>query len=102
MLLYNLYGWLYVVHSYANFNLAGRYCSHEETAESESVALDCNSTLRDYLDTLNVSCVGAESDAAILTWTPDENTPDIVYYQVRKMLMYYMSEYKVYNAQSNG
>ena len=75
---------LAIVHSYANFNLAGRYCSHEETAGSESVAMDCDSTLQDYLDTLSVSCVGAESDTAILTWTPDENTPDVVYYQVRK------------------
>ena len=66
------------------FNSAGRYCSHEETAGSESVALDCDSTLQDYLDTLSVSCEGDESDAAILTWTPDENTPDVVYYQVRK------------------
>ena len=63
-------------------NSAGRYCAHEETAGSASVALDCDSTLQDYLDTLSVSCVGDESDAAILTWTPDENTPDVVYYQV--------------------
>ena len=61
---------------------AGRYCSHEETAQSASVALECNSTLQEYLDTLNVMCEGDESEAAILTWTPDENTPDVVYYQV--------------------
>ena len=30
-----------------------------------------------------MTCEGDESEAAILTWTPDENTPDVVYYQVR-------------------
>ena len=56
-----------------------------ETAQSASVAVDCDSTLQQYLDTLNVSCQGDESEAAILTWTPDENTPDVVYYQVRNL-----------------
>ena len=64
--------------------IAGRYCTHEETAGSASVAEDCDSTLQNYLDTLSVSCEGDESEAAVLTWTPDENTPDVVYYQVRK------------------
>ena len=45
--------------------------------------MDCSSNLQDYLDTLSVSCQGNESEAAILTWTPDEDTPDVVYYQVR-------------------
>ena len=45
--------------------------------------MNCDSNLQDYLDTLSVSCQGDESEAAILTWTPDENTPDVVYYQVR-------------------
>ena len=62
--------------------IAGRHCSHEETASSGAIALDCNRNLQDYLDTLTVSCQGDASEAAILTWTPDENTPDVVYYQV--------------------
>ena len=61
---------------------AGRYCSHEETASSGAVAEDCDKNLQDYLDTLTVTCEGEDSEAAILTWTPDENTPDVVYYQV--------------------
>ena len=69
-------------------NSAGRHCEHEETDRSESVALNCGSTLQDYLDTLSVTCVGDESDAAILTWTPDENTPDVVYYQVRDLFKF--------------
>ena len=53
-----------------------------ETSSSASVATNCSSSLEDYLNTLTVSCEGDESEAAILTWTPDDNTPDLVYYQV--------------------
>lgn len=63
---------------------AGRHCEHIETDRSAAVAENCNSNLQEYLDTLTVSCQGTESEAAILTWTPDENTPDVVYYQVAK------------------
>ena len=65
--------------------IAGRHCAHKETAGSASVAENCDSTLQDYLDTLSLSCQGDESEVAILTWTPDENIPDVVYYQVRKL-----------------
>jgi len=58
-----------------------------ETAQSASVADDCDSTLQQYLDTLNVSCQGDESEAAILTWTPDANAPNVVYYQVSNLCM---------------
>ena len=61
---------------------AGRLCEHIETDQSASVAADCNSELQEYLDTLDVMCLSDGSEAAILTWTPDENTPDVVYYQV--------------------
>jgi len=53
-----------------------------ETDRSGDVATDCNSSLEDYLDTLDVTCEGEESEAAILEWTPDDDTPDVVYYQV--------------------
>jgi len=62
--------------------LAGRHCQHMETSSSGQVATSCSSSLEDYLNTLTVSCEGDESEAAILTWTPDDNTPDLVYYQV--------------------
>ena len=68
--------------------LAGRYCAHEETAQSGAVAMNCDSNLQDYLDTLSVSCQGDKSEAAILTWTPDQNTPDVVYYQVSHILIF--------------
>ena len=54
-----------------------------ETSSSGDVAATCSSSLEDYLNTLDVSCEGDEGDVGILTWTPDENTPDVVYYQVR-------------------
>ncbi|XP_065916173.1 protein Skeletor, isoforms B/C-like [Dysidea avara] len=60
---------------------AGRHCQHVETSSSGNVATSCSSSLEDYLNTLTVSCEGDESEAAILTWTPDDNTPDLVYYQ---------------------
>ena len=63
--------------------LAGRHCQHLETSSSGDVATNCSSRLDDYLNTLTVSCQGDESEAAILTWTPDDNTPDLVYYQVK-------------------
>ena len=62
---------------------AGRLCEHVETDSSAAVAEDCDSELQQYLDTLDVTCQGDESDAAILQWTPDDNTPNLVYYQVR-------------------
>jgi len=63
--------------------LAGRHCQHVETSSSGDAATDCDSTLEDYLNTLTVSCEGDESEAVTLTWTPDDNTPDLVYYQVK-------------------
>ena len=72
-------------HTY--YILAGRHCQHVETSSSASVATSCSSSLEDYLNTLNVSCEGDEGEAAILTWTPDDNTPDLVYYQVINTLL---------------
>ena len=73
--------------------LAGRYCAHEETAQSGAVAMNCSSNLQDYLDTLSVSCQGEESEVAILTWTPDEDTPEVIYYQVSHILIAGMCYY---------
>jgi len=38
---------------------------------------------------LTVSCEGDESEAARLTWTPDVNTPSVVYYQVKPVCAAY-------------
>ena len=68
--------------SYCCLPLAGRFCEHEETENSAEVAEDCDSELQEYLDTLELRCDGDESEAATLTWTPDFETPNVVYYQV--------------------
>ena len=40
-------------------------------------------TFQDYFATLERSCDSTgEPQPGVLVWTPDENTPDIVYYQV--------------------
>ena len=74
--------------------LAGRLCEHVETDQSASVAENCNSKLQEYLDTLDVRCEGNNNDAAILTWTPNDDTPDVVYYQVvGHTILYHMMIY---------
>ena len=70
-------------HPYSCISSAGRLCEHVETEDSAAIDEDCDSELQEYLDTLDVTCQGDESDAAILTWTPDFETPNFVYYQVR-------------------
>ena len=74
--------------SYTHYMLAGRHCQHVESSSSGDVATSCSNSLEDYLNTLTVSCEGDESEAAILTWTPDDNTPDLVYYQVINTISY--------------
>ena len=57
-----------------------------ETSSSASAATNCSSSLEDYLNTLTVSCEGDESEAAVLRWIPDDNTPALVYYQVNLVI----------------
>ena len=52
-------------------------------------------TFQDYFATLERSCDSTgEPQPGILVWTPDENTPDIVYYQV-SVCMYNVKQYGV-------
>ena len=61
----------------------GPLCVHQSTSSSGPVNENCEMTFQDYFNTLNLTCDGARiTDAYVLVWTPDENTPDIVYYQV--------------------
>ena len=57
-----------------------------ETSVSASVATSCDSTLQQYINTLNLSCQGNDDEAAVLVWTPDENIPNTVYYQVKFLI----------------
>ena len=75
---------------YAGFNRAqgsytvGPLCRYTSTPASEAVLGDCQSELGDYQAIL----VGPESSCGqgtltnTFTWTPDSDTPDLVYYQV--------------------
>ena len=63
-------------------SVVGRYCEYTESINASRIRERCDS-LDDYLAA--VTSGGEQCDAGIpgvLTWTPDDNTPDIVYYQV--------------------
>ena len=57
----------------------GRYCEYTENPLAENLRTSCGA-FEDYFKALNVSCSAGESGVVI--WTPDETTPDTVYYQV--------------------
>ncbi len=57
---------------------AGRFCEWKPKTLGTSAEFD---TFDDYFDTLTLTCE-SHGHAGELTWTPDESTPDIVYYQV--------------------
>ena len=50
-----------------------------ETATSGVIRQTCD-TYENYISSLNLMCINGTPGT--LVWTPDENTPDIVYYQV--------------------
>lgn len=58
--------------------IAGRYCEwkHKSVDKSEE-----SSTFEDYKKTLKLECKDGKPGS--FTWMPDEDTPDLVYYQVR-------------------
>ncbi|KAL5467444.1 hypothetical protein EMCRGX_G031668 [Ephydatia muelleri] len=56
----------------------GRYCEYAENPLAENLRTSCGA-FEDYFKALNVSCSAGESGVVI--WTPDETTPDTVYYQ---------------------
>ena len=59
---------------------AGRLCQRRETEDAARIRSTCDD-LEDYQDALSMSC--RTGIPGRLVWTPDENTPDVVYYQVR-------------------
>ena len=70
--------------SSSNIMLAavGHYCEFEESAAARTSRETCGS-LSDYLGELSTAGPMCESgEPGILTWTPDEDTPNVVYYQV--------------------
>lgn len=57
---------------------AGRYCEWEHRTIDKSADIE---TFEDYMKTLQLKCE-ENGKPAILNWTVDANTPDLVYYQV--------------------
>ncbi|XP_071792930.1 protein Skeletor, isoforms B/C-like isoform X1 [Asterias amurensis] len=58
---------------------AGPLCSWEVAQTGSNP--DDFTNFADYKATLERNCIGSGSDGVKMTWTPDENTPDLVYYQ---------------------
>lgn len=59
----------------------GRLCMSEETTDSIRIRERCGN-LTEYMSSLETTCQQGSS-VGVLEWTPDENTPDEVFYQVQ-------------------
>ena len=62
----------------------GPLCQFMSTTAASDLLSDCSSTLADYEAALTAPdpACGADSTTNIVTWTPNNTTPDLVYYQV--------------------
>ena len=62
----------------------GPLCDYTSTPASHAVLTDCQSQLSDYKATLVSPApdCGQGTLTNTFTWTPDKDTPDLVYYQV--------------------
>ena len=71
----------------------GALCEYSETMTSELVRQSCG-PYNEYIGSLDFTCLNGTHGKLI--WTPDENTPDLVYYQVGDCRMiYYVSSEEV-------
>ncbi len=63
------------------FNLVGRLCELRESAAARNARERCED-LRVYLNEISTpEC--AEGEPGTITWTPNDDTPDLLYYQVK-------------------
>lgn len=67
----------------------GPYCEYRETQAAQTALSDCG-TFQEYLDGLSRETCPTPSitnitRAASFIWTPDDTTPNTIYYQVRKI-----------------
>ena len=63
--------------------IVGRLCELVETPSALASRTSCQD-LDDYLSKLEEGSGCSQGQAGTLSWTPDENTPDTVYYQVSR------------------
>ena len=64
--------------------VVGRLCQSTETESATNIREGCG-PLDSYLSALDSSC--GNGGPGIFDWTPDEDTPDVVYYQVSRMIL---------------
>ena len=64
------------------FVTVGALCEYNENSAAETLRQTCGS-YADYFNAFNFTCRAGEPGR--LVWTPNENTPDLVYYQVYNM-----------------
>ena len=60
----------------------GALCEYSESGASENIRQTCGS-YADYITSLSRTCQPGQPGR--LVWTPDDTTPDLVYYQVCRM-----------------
>lgn len=61
------------------YTSVGALCEYTETGTSETIRQTCR-PYNDYFSSLDFTCQRGEP--ARVVWTPNHNTPDVVYYQV--------------------
>ncbi len=59
----------------------GDLCQLKETLASESTRESCSS-LQDYIATFSIPDTCNTGEPGVLIWSPNDTTPDLVYYQV--------------------
>ncbi len=59
----------------------GPYCEIKESGGAINALENCGS-FNEYLAGLNKEACKSGDSPGVFSWTPDETTPDIVYYQV--------------------
>ena len=70
----------------------GRLCQLDESPEATETLSNCG-TREQYQQQLTLSCRPGEP--GMITWTPDDNTPNTVYYEVRPQLGSFLSSFPV-------
>ena len=76
----------------------GPLCEYSTNPEASAMAMDCSSVLSDYEKLLtppDPSC-GDNANNNMFTWTPDENTPNTVFYQVNNFWSIYKSHFQTF------
>ena len=84
--------YLYLVHplTLCVCQTVGPYCEYKESGASISARENCRS-FDQYLDSLLEQPCRSDDPPGVFTWTPDDSTPDTVYYQVMVTMTTFMS-----------